>query len=144
MLKKTNRLVGNFEYICRHDSAVDDTVEDFEHKWQLYLDGQGPPPLKSGEQPTTLLLKHLSSVELERVFEYATQGGAACAMAACAVGLVGAKNLDGKDRTFERERDDQGFYKIEVVKKDELDAFDIAALVDIGGRIVMAATPRPN
>ncbi len=146
MIKKTNTLVGDFEYISVYDDAVDSSGDDFPEKWKRYMDGQAEPPLKTGETPTVFVLKHLSQLEIKRLIEQEERHGKeATAVAACAIGLKSAKNwTDGKAHTFARENDDSWIYPISIVKADELAALPQEVVTDLGGRIVMAATPRPN
>ena len=146
MIKKTNTLVADYHFISRQDSAVNTDGEDFEQKWQQYLDGMEEPPLRVGEQPTIFILKHLSSTDLDLVREVGMQTSAHAAMLlACAIGLKGAKNwLDGKDHTFRRDVVNDLVTPVEVVVKDELDKLDGEVRIEIGQRVLQAATPRPN
>jgi len=146
MIKKTNTLIGDFEYISVYDDAVDSSGDDFPEKWKRYLDGQAEPPLKPGEQPTVFVLKHLTELEKKRLIEQEEKHGhQATALTACAIGIKAAKNwTDGKTHTFAREVDTAWIYPISIVKAEELALLPQEVLTDLGGRIVMAATPRPN
>lgn len=144
MIKKTNTLVGDFEYVSPYDDAVDETVENFEERWSQYLDGMAEPPLKPGGEPTVFVLKHLTSVEMDRVKDIATKHGThAAALAACALGLKAAKNWDGKDYTFQTEKDDW-ISPLRVLTADELNKLSGEVRADLGLRVFMAAQPRPN
>lgn len=146
MIKKTNTLVADFKYISVFDSAVDSSGEDFAERWQRYLDGMEEPPLKPGETPTVFTLKHLSSLEIKRLIEQEEKHGKeATTVAACAIGLVAAENwTDGKSHTFVREMDTSWIYPVSIVKSEEMAKLPHEVMTDLGGRIVMAASPRPN
>lgn len=147
MLKPSNTLVADFEYISVYDDAVDSSGDDFPEKWQRYLDGQAPPPLKPGETPTVWVLKHLTELEKKRLIEQEEKHGhQATALTACAIGIKAVKNWpeDGKSHTFVRETDNTWIYPISIVKAVELAQLRQEWIDDLGGRIVMASAPRPN
>lgn len=146
MIKKTNTLVSDFHFVSKQDDAVDASAADFEERWQRYLDGMADPPLKPGETPTTFVLKHLTSTELDAVRDLAVRsGGFASVLAACALGLKAAKNWeDGKDYAFRRETSRDLITPVEVVVAEDLNKLDGDVRLEIGSRVLAAATPRPN
>lgn len=146
MIKPSNTLVSEYRYISILDSAVDSDGDGFPEKWQRYLDGMDEPPLKAGEVPTIFTLRHLTSVEIQRVREQVKKNGEeAMAVTACALGLVAAENwTEGKSHVFGRETDTSWLHPMSVVKYSEMALLPPALMTDIGGRVLMAAAPRPN
>ncbi len=144
---RANTLVENFEYVSRADEAVDDSVDEFDHKWKLYRDGMAAPPLKAGGKPTLFKLRHLSSTERMYLLELAQGGEQGLYIAAAAIALVGAKPLEGADgKPFEirQEVTSVGPIKVRHATKDSLDALPVEVLLELGGLVMERATTRPS
>lgn len=88
MIRISNTLVADYEFISQSDDAVDrpppvpdeapdpedkaavrayeaakKAALDFARAWDLYLDGKGDPPLRQGADPTVFVLRHFGPKE---------------------------------------------------------------------------------
>jgi hypothetical protein len=97
----TNSLVEPYQYISRHDEAVAKDDDDFEHKWELYLDGKAPPPIRAGGKPTIWHFRPLSPRQRMRVID---RGGIEGAALSLSLSLIRVENLeDDKGRAIKLE-----------------------------------------
>ena len=137
MISLTNTLMEDYTYISKLDSAVDTDDEDFEHNWELYLDGKGSPPTKNGEKPTIFTLQHLTSTRHLKILqsEKDKHGAIGMCLAACAMALKDADNLrDDRGRRFKLERelvDD-----VWCLKQEHLDQLGAPLACELGARAI--------
>lgn len=144
MAIRTNTLVDSYELISRYDDAVDVDAPDFEHRWKLYRDGMGEPPLKPGAEPSFIKLRHLSSTERHYLIEKAQEGGAL--LAAARFALVGIRGLeiDGREFRVEFETLSHGGVKFQVAARKSLDLLPETIQIEIGGVVMDRLQPRPS
>lgn len=147
MAIRTNTLVQDFEYVSQFDEAVDKSAEDFEHKWKIYRDGMGEPPLVAGSSPTRFKLRHVTSVERIYLLEIAQGDEHGLYIAAAAMSLVGAKGAAdeaGKPYEVKFETSTAGPLKIRHATKASLDALPVEVLLELGSLAMERATARPS
>jgi hypothetical protein len=144
---RSHTLVDNYEYVSRFDEAVDHDVPEFEHKWKLYADGAGEPPLKPGAQPTRFTLRHVTSTERMYLYEMFQGEEKGLMLAAAAMALVGAKGLEdaaGKPIEVSKEFTDIGPLRIQHASKTTLDALPVDVLLELGAVAVERLRLRPS
>lgn len=144
MAIRTNTLVDNYEIVSRYDDAVDDAVEDFEHKWKLYRDGMGDPPLRPGAEPSYITLRHLSSTERHFLLEKSQEGGVLLAAARFALVAIRGLEIGGKPFEVRQETLTHGGVKFRVASRESLDALPEVIQVEIGGLAMERSQPRPS
>lgn len=151
---RTNTLVDDFEYVSIHDEAIDApadgsdpaAIEAFQHKWKLYRDGMGDPPLKAGVKPTRFKLRHITSAERIYLMELQSGDEKGVAVAAAAMAIVGASDLadsDGKKIEIRQEATSVGPVKIRHASKESMDALPMEVLLEIGALVMERSTIRP-
>lgn len=142
---RTNQLVADYEYVCKQDDAVDSSGEEFEEKWQRYLDGLEQPPLKPGHKPTVFTLRQLRApqkAKLSRLFGDDDRRIELC-YTACALAVVKAENLmDAEGKYVELSHVREGGVEVLDVDSMEIIGFEIA--IEIGALALSRSTPRPN
>jgi len=144
---RANTLVEDFEYVSQYDEAVDKSAEDFDHKWTIYRDGLGDPPIKTGETPTRFKLRHLTATERLYLLELSQGEEHGLYIAAAAIALIGVKGMngaDGKPHVIRQEVTHVGPVRLRHASKESLDAFPMEILLELGGLVVERVTARPS
>lgn len=144
---RSHTLVENYEYVSRFDEAVDADVPEFDHKWKLYADGGGEPPLKAGAQPTRFTLRHVTSTERMYLFEMFQGEEKGLMLAAAAMALVSVKGFEdqsGKPIEVSKEFTDVGPVRIQHASKATLDALPVDVLLELGSVVVDRMRLRPS
>lgn len=147
MAIRANTLVDSFDYVSQYDEAIDHDVEEFDHKWKLYRDGMGEPPLKAGAKPTLFKLRHVTSTERVYLMELSHGEERGLYITAAAMALVGVKGLegaDGKKVEIRQESTSVGPVKIRHATKDSLDALPLEVILELGALALERSSVRPN
>lgn len=149
MLRARSRLVESFTHILRSDPAVDSGCDDFEAKWEVYLDGAGDPPLKPGEKPAVWTLRILGTKEQVRLSEYSSRASddrhklSGLIAAAFGIGLVSVEGLldaDGKALSVIH-TDDDG---LPIVANQFIDNLEPSWVFELGGRVIARMNANPK
>lgn len=108
-------LQGEFTHISVADPALDRDAEDFESKWEQYMETGSMPPLKDGEEPTVFKLKPIEDAELDAKIRGKIDGtGIAWAVETACYSLKAIDNLrDHNGKKFELKFESvDGFRKV--------------------------------
>jgi hypothetical protein len=135
MIKSQSNLVGEYTYICRLDDALDAEAEDFDLRWQQYLDGAADAPIKPGAKPTIFRLRHLRAGDVDYLLR---KGGSSFLAAKLAVVAIDGAPIDG----FALKLVEEDGRK--VANLDDAPASLFIALADVGGRVIARSSPSPK
>jgi len=142
---RTNQLVADYEYISQHDEAVDSDAEEFTAKWQRYLDGLEPPPLKKGHKPTVFTLRQLRApqkAKLSRLFGDDDRRLELCYVAG-AMAVVKADEIrDISNNLIELKHVTED--GVQMLDSDSLEAIGFEVAVELGSVALTRSSPRPN
>ena len=142
----TATLSEPFEYISLHDDALDTEREDFADEFQRYRDGQAPPPLKPGVEPTRWTLEPITDARLKAMLEGVREehGRTMWFLATAAVGVTGVSGLsDERGRPFKlkRPRSSDGYPTMSHEQQDQIGA---QILAELGMAIITHNIPSPS
>jgi hypothetical protein len=144
----TNTLVKPYEVISQFDPAVDRDAPEFEHKWEMYLDGKDEPPLKPGAKAAVFRLRHLGELERKVLRKYASGGEVTEEFldAAAALALVGYVRADGKEVRLKFGTERYALFETPHVNEESIREMDLAqnVLSDIGSVVLRRTYLRPS
>lgn len=144
---RSHTLVADYEFISQFDDAVDRTVDDFEHRWQMYRDGAADCPLIAGVEPTRFTLRHITSTERVYLLELHSGGEHGLMVAAAAMALVGIKGMRdeaGKPLEAKREFTEVGPLRIQHATRETMDRLPVDVILEIGSVVLERMKLRPS
>lgn len=129
-LTKTNTLQEDYELITIHDDDVDREAKNFDAKWQRYVEGKGPPPLKDKASPTRFQFRHHSPEARERIRDLMMRGRGFEAMRlSCRAALVGVIGpVAGEEVVVRRDFEDG----IEVANREAMEKIPDSVVHEFG------------
>ena len=149
MINAHNTIVEDYEYISRHDDALDSGNPAFEDKWQKYLDGVGQVPLRDGHAPTKFKMRHIQTSQKAQISEHMSKAAEdnslwqkACYEAAriALVDCSGLVDVDGSDFKIKRVRVDG----VSKVSEETINKLPYEVLIELGAVAISKMAPRPS
>ena len=145
MIRSSHTLVGDYEFISKYDDAVDTEAADFEHRWQLYVDGADKPPLKPDAEPTYIKLRHLKDSERIAAFELGERDGGALLLVA-RMALLGVRGFEIDGKPYEPKFGTIRYAgdKYRAVTRESLDELPGQIQLEIGTVALARSNLRPS